>query len=75
MDKEMFRPSDPMDLKKKQQVEVQLAEGDPAGKFDYNKDDTPVKESDHIIEDNQIHIDFSERNPQNNNAGQKMQQI
>ena len=39
------------DLKRKSQV-VELAEANRP--FDYNKDDTPVKESDHVIEDENI---------------------
>ena len=39
---------------------MQLADYDKP--FDYNKDDTPVKNSDHLIEDDKIEIDFSEGN-------------
>lgn len=50
--------NDAPELKRK--VEVQLADVDKP--FDYNKDNTPVKESDHIIQDDKIEIDFSDRN-------------
>ena len=46
---------------------MQLANCDKP--FDYNKDDTPIKNSDHLIEDDKIEIDFSEGNQGGNFRG------